>query len=285
MSSRLAVRFLMQGRWFVSSFPSKCVAQNQFKSSSRAVGICVTLGPSKRNVYALSTPLAQRHFSTRNVSQNDIRPSDEEWKKYLVATDPETESILAKDMLVFPDFLSEEEEKSILNEIEPYMRRLRYEYDHWDNAIHGYRETEKLKWNKENKKILQRVRELAFPAGIPQIAYVHVLDISKEGYIKPHVDAVRFCGNTIAGMCLLSSCVMRLALEKDSSRYGDVLLKRRSLYVMNVENKAAPDIHKARYDYTHEVLPDDQSVFKGEKIPRDRRVSVICRNEPENVKN
>ncbi|KAK7099817.1 alpha-ketoglutarate-dependent dioxygenase alkB homolog 7, mitochondrial-like isoform X2 [Littorina saxatilis] len=175
-------------------------------------------------------------------------------------------------MLVCSDFLSETEEESLLGEVEPYMKRLRYEFDHWDNAIHGYRETEKLKWNKENQKILQRVRELAFPPGVPQISYVHVLDISKEGYIKPHVDAVRFCGNTIAGLSLLSSCVMRLALEKDSSCYGDVLLNRRSLYIMR---------HKARYDYTHEVLPGEKSMFKGQAIPRNRRMSIICRNEPE----
>lgn len=214
-----------------------------------------------------------RQFSSKSASHH-LQPSNEEWKSYLEATDSETETNLAKDMLIFPDFLSEKEEDSILAEVEPYMKRLRYEFDHWDNAIHGYRETEKLKWNEENQKIFQRVRDLAFPAGVPQIAYVHVLDISKEGYIKPHVDAVRFCGNTIAGMCLLSSCVMRLALEKDSSHYGDFFLKRRSMYIMR---------HRARYEYTHEVLPDDKSIFKGERVPRDRRISVICRNEPEKV--
>lgn len=36
----------------------------------------------------------------------------------------------------------------------------------------------------------------------------------------------------------------------------------------------------ARYDYTHEILPDATSIFKGTKVPRDRRISVICRNEP-----
>ena len=35
----------------------------------------------------------------------------------------------------------------------------------------------------------------------------------------------------------------------------------------------------ARYEYTHEILPDELSVFKGVRIPRDRRISVISRNE------
>lgn len=37
----------------------------------------------------------------------------------------------------------------------------------------------------------------------------------------------------------------------------------------------------ARYDYTHEVLNNDHSLFKGSKIMKDRRISVICRNEPD----
>ena len=92
-------------------------------------------------------------------------------------------------------------------------------------AIHGYRETEKLKWNADNQKILQRVRELAFPPGVPQIAYVHVLDISKEGYIKPHVDAVRvraylsFCLCICLSFCL-SACSRHLQkrLQETSCR-------------------------------------------------------------------
>lgn len=41
---------------------------------------------------------------------------------------------LFKDMLVIENFLSEEEEKTIVDEVEPHMTRLHYEYDHWDNV-------------------------------------------------------------------------------------------------------------------------------------------------------
>lgn len=58
-------------------------------------------------------------------------------------------------------------------------------------AIHGYRETERKVWSEKNKKIIQRVRDAAFPPGTPQLSYVHVLDLKKEGFIKPHVDAVK----------------------------------------------------------------------------------------------
>jgi alkylated DNA repair protein alkB family protein 7 len=187
------------------------------------------------------------------------------------ASDKDLYDILARDMTVKTEFISEEEENSLLNEVEKYISRLRYKFDHWDNAIHGFRETENKSWNENNAKIIKRVQSLAFGTQFVPLPFVHVLDISKKGYIKPHVDAVRFCGDTIAGMCLLSSCVMRLALETDSSKYGDVYLPRRSLYIMK---------NRARYEFTHEVLKEEASVFRNQTIPRERRISIICRCEP-----
>ncbi|KAK3612311.1 hypothetical protein CHS0354_011029 [Potamilus streckersoni] len=198
--------------------------------------------------------------------QTNVHASD-----YLQANDEDTQIVLSTSMKVYDNFISQEEEGSILNEIEPYLRRLRYETSHWDDAIHGYRETERKHWTEKNKQILQRVKDLAFPPGVAPLAYIHILDLQKTGYIKPHIDAVRFCGDTIAGLSLLSSCVMRLTHEKDEAKYADILLKRRSLYIMK---------NVARYDYKHEVLPEEKSVFKGTVIPKERRISVICRNEP-----
>jgi len=198
-------------------------------------------------------------------------PPTVSWK-YLDSNDDEVLKTLSKDMIVERYFISEKEEQSLLGEVERYMKRLRYEYDHWDNAIHGFRETEKKAWNEDNSAILQRVKDLAFPTHASPIAYVHVLDIAKEGYIKPHVDSVRFCGSTIAGLCLLSPAVMRLALEAQPDRFADVLLPRRCLYVMK---------DAARFDYTHEVLKPKDSFFMGQEVPRDRRISIICRNEPD----
>lgn len=38
------------------------------------------------------------------------------------------------DFLVYDDFITEEEETSILQEIEPYLNRLKYEQNHWDDV-------------------------------------------------------------------------------------------------------------------------------------------------------
>ena len=58
-------------------------------------------------------------------------------------------------------------------------------------AIHGYRETERMRWREANRAVIQRVRDLAFPPGVSQLAYVHVLDLAKHGVIKAHIDSVR----------------------------------------------------------------------------------------------
>ncbi|XP_032290726.1 alpha-ketoglutarate-dependent dioxygenase alkB homolog 7, mitochondrial isoform X2 [Drosophila virilis] len=198
-------------------------------------------------------------------------------------------------MRIVPDFISEAEEKQLHEEIEPYMSRLRYEFDHWDDAIHGFRETERKKWYPKNRELLERVRQVAFNGEI--MPYVHILDLAPDGVIKPHVDSTRYCGNTISGISLLSDSVMRLvrtdaekylqnssnASTEDTSYrqqpeallennfYADLFLPRRSLYIMS---------HTARYNFTHEILGNEHSKFLGNPVKKTRRISIICRNEP-----
>ena len=47
---------------------------------------------------------------------------------------PQLRSAVVRDMQVYPDFISEREENSLLLELEPVLRRMRYEFDHWDNV-------------------------------------------------------------------------------------------------------------------------------------------------------
>jgi len=53
------------------------------------------------------------------MSKSFIR--SETWKSKLIST-----------MLVYPNFITEEEEESLMKEIEPYISRLHYETAHWD---------------------------------------------------------------------------------------------------------------------------------------------------------
>lgn len=190
----------------------------------------------------------------------------------VVGSSPELVHRLGSQVEVRTGFITEEEEAALLQELEPGLKRKRYEFDHWDDAIHGYRETERVRWGAACEEILTRVRSAAFPEGSSLLGPVHVLDLDKAGYIKPHIDSVKFCGSTIAGLSLLSDSIMRLVKEDNPSEWLDLLLSRRSLYILR---------DQARFNYTHEILKDEESVFNGQKVPRHRRISVICRNLPD----
>ncbi|XP_069557189.1 alpha-ketoglutarate-dependent dioxygenase alkB homolog 7, mitochondrial isoform X2 [Brachyistius frenatus] len=141
---------------------------------------------------------------------------------------------LGSQVEVRAGFITEDEEAALLGELEPGLKKKRYEFDHWDDAIHGYRETERASWGAACEEILSRVRSAAFPEGSPLLGPVHILDLDKTGYIKPHIDSVKFCGSTIAGLSLLSDSVMRLVKEDAASEWLDLLLPRRSLYILRV---------------------------------------------------
>ncbi|KAM4888921.1 alpha-ketoglutarate-dependent dioxygenase alkB homolog 7, mitochondrial isoform 1-T1 [Thomomys bottae] len=185
---------------------------------------------------------------------------------------PAVLSRLQDEAVVRPGFLSKVEEETLSRELDPELRRRRYEYDHWDAAIHGFRETEKSRWSEASRAILQRVQSAAFGPGQTLLSLVHVLDLEPQGYIKPHVDSVKFCGTTIAGLSLLSSSVMRLVHTQEPGQWLELLLEPGSLYILR---------GAARYDFSHEILRDEESFFGERHIPRGRRISVICRSLPE----
>uniref|UniRef100_A0A2S2NLJ5 Putative alpha-ketoglutarate-dependent dioxygenase ABH7 n=1 Tax=Schizaphis graminum TaxID=13262 RepID=A0A2S2NLJ5_SCHGA len=177
---------------------------------------------------------------------------------------------------IIPDIVSVDEESQLIDEIEKSLKRLRYQHDHWDDAIHGYRETEIMTWKDQNNtNVMQRLRNRVFAdeSITEQMKRVHVLDLCDNGYVKPHIDSIRFCGNIIAGLSLLSDSVMRLADENYPDTYVVyALLPRRSLYIMK---------DTVRYKYTHEILSDGApTVFNDKQIVRKRRVSIVMRNEP-----
>lgn len=182
-------------------------------------------------------------------------------------------SSFLKNLIIYPNFIDEKEELNLIEEITPKVRRMRYEYDHWDNAIHGFREFESEKWNDKNSAIFQKVHKYAFINDSNYMSSVHVLDLAENGYIKAHLDSVRFCGRTIAGLSLLTDSIMRLISEKDQMTV-DILLNRRSLYIMR---------DFVRYNFTHEILPNEKSIFKEHKILKGRRISLICRSKPNEV--
>lgn len=58
----------------------------------------------------------------------EILPS---WKE---DEEPDLRTAVLQHMRVLPNFVSEDEEAALLAEVEPQLKRMRYEFDHWDNV-------------------------------------------------------------------------------------------------------------------------------------------------------
>lgn len=182
----------------------------------------------------------------------------------------EVKKCVTTDLLLYENFINPTQHETLMKEVDRSFRRTKYQYDHWDGAIRGFRETEKSRWEPENEEIIEIIRTIVF-AGEPSSPLTHVLDLAEDGYIAPHVDSVKFTGSTITGLNLLSSAVMRFVHNEDKGIVVDLMLPHMSLYVMK---------DTVRYEFTHEVLGKDVSYWNRCPVTRQRRVSLLLRNDP-----
>lgn len=113
------------------------------------------------------------------------------------------------------------------------------------------------------------------------------------------INVLQFCGGIIAGLSLLTDSVMKLTMEGHEKECVECfLLPKRSLYIMRyslfhliivsllVSNICYEYIciyfsGVARYKYNHEILKAEESYFEGRHVPKSRRISIICRSEPD----
>lgn len=174
------------------------------------------------------------------------------------------------DLQVLLDVITEDEEMVVADECARILKRRRYEEGHWDNVIIKFKEMERSRWSAETQRVLQKVREAAIlPKELNYFPAVHVIELAEDGYIKPHVDSIKFSGRVVAGINLLSPSIMRFKEEHGDSVI-DAYLQRRSMYMMT---------GRVRYHYTHEILPGAQ-VFRGElPVNRTHRISIMLRDE------
>lgn len=183
---------------------------------------------------------------------------------------------------VLPDVITPEEEVRLVAELEGNVRRRRYVDNHWDSVIEKYREVEKRGWlDPGNKALADRIKTLILrtlqrPKTMPFLP-VHVIDLAEDGFIKPHVDSVKFSGDIVSGLSLCSPAIMQLKGDEEQgmnpSSIVRLLLRPRSLYILSGE---------ARYKYAHEILapsPAGERWVDGGVVTRGRRLSLIFRDE------
>lgn len=128
--------------------------------------------------------LTKRLCSRSPALPAEYQPSKDQW-------DPETLTKLEESLRILPNFINETEEHNLMQEVEPHLKRLVYERDHWDEAIVDFRETERKHWNANNSVIIEKLRQTAFKVQDKHLPYVHVLDLAEKGHIKPHIDSSR----------------------------------------------------------------------------------------------
>ncbi|KAI9026864.1 hypothetical protein DFJ74DRAFT_662238 [Hyaloraphidium curvatum] len=195
----------------------------------------------------------------------------------------------ASDLLVIPDFVSQDEHDHLFAAAAAKIRRIagrRYEDGHFDGVIRHYRECSISSWGSGRGSdlcdpakrhpldeedpttlaIFRRVYSL-FPARTPWLP-PHVLDLREgDGEIGPHVDNVNASGGIVCAVCLGAGAVAVFRPVGEPEREVRVLLRPRTFYAQ---------VGKLRYDYTHEI-PLERT-FRGERIAGDRRITVLFRD-------
>jgi alkylated DNA repair protein alkB family protein 7 len=228
----------------------------------------------------------------------------------------------ASSAVVYPNFISEEEGESFIKEASKRMKRRRFEQGHWDSVIVGYREVEMMIQDDATSRgaplpnaesddslfvnAIQRTRRHLeahhFPKNPTSVKWIpcHAIDLLADGRLDAHVDSVKFSGNIVAGLSLLSDSVMRLKpcsdewLSENSEEgnsepeapqgHVDLYLPKKSLYVLS---------GMSRFTYTHELLASGSTFeFTSESeginantiaVDRGRRLSIIFRDELQKI--
>lgn len=86
-----------------------------------------------------------------------------------------------------------------------------------------------------------------------------------EQGISPHIDCVPCFGETICSLSLLSPCLMELSKNEEKT---SILLEPKSILVLS---------GPARFEWKHGIANRKQDVLNGQKVLRERRVSITFR--------
>lgn len=208
---------------------------------------------------------------------------------------PSINGITVSGFSIFPDAITVEEEKSLVDELTKARELAKKPYlnDHFDSVIVGFRETERSvkRWTKQNQDILiglqKRLENVVDKNEIYLWRPLHVIDLNANGYILPHIDSTKHAGDIICGLSLLSTRIMGLVIPQDEfleenqtkKKYDnnikpnqvvmEGLLPPRSIYAIT---------GMARYDLAHEILAGDRT-WDEKVIKCERRFSVMFRRE------
>eukprot|EP01036_Dinobryon_divergens_P028314 gene28314-37245_t len=151
------------------------------------------------------------------------------------------------DLQLLLNVINEKEESILVGYLSSLLSRKKYQGNHWDDVISEYKEIELQRKSAtpdvlaiiDNiQNVIAKSQEHAATKFRAEFMQPHVIDLAGNGHIAPHVDSIKFSGDMIAGISLLSTRTMVLSPEGDpaSSRdpVADIALRLppRSLYVV-----------------------------------------------------
>ncbi|KAG8968952.1 hypothetical protein FRC03_005497 [Tulasnella sp. 419] len=155
-----------------------------------------------------------------------------------------------------------------------------FEEGHFDGVIHGYRECHVSNWPEEVHPLLDRIIAL-MPGGqfshessIKPAIQSHLLHLSTDGEILPHVDNVEASGRVIVGVSLGSTRILRLQKastqteQPNPPEWIDILLESGSVYVQR---------DTVRYQFQHSIPRASAIPFRGQALPDGQRLSIMIR--------
>ena len=194
-----------------------------------------------------------------------------------------TSEISIPGLTILEDFISSEEETSLLQILDQKSEKGIYLY--WNTHLSRRVAHFQYSFDYETTEIDRDSRDRT--PDIPPTFQVIAKRIEKITKIKdfsidqitaneylpsqgiaPHVDTTRSFTGIIVSLCLFSGCVFTLRDVRNSKKHKSIYHRPRSLIIMT---------GPARFDYQHYIAPRKGDVVDGKYIPRSRRVSLTFR--------
>ena len=85
------------------------------------------------NNFAHSSITVTRRCATANANNNNHN----KYLEFSPACDDDVKERIMKNMNVYADFIEPLEESALMEELQPKLNRMRYQFDHWDDVISG----------------------------------------------------------------------------------------------------------------------------------------------------
>lgn len=214
------------------------------------------------------------------------------------------------DFALFANIITEEEERQLVNDLQVLFKKKKYINNHWDSVISFYKEIEldENTLNDHSRNIFDRCRKFIDDHTKNNYEYLplHAIELAPQGHIgkivmaiqnfevlnrsftpflaDAHVDSVKFSGELVSGLSLLSDRVLTL-LPSDSE--GNVIDSVNSSNVTNVKAYAFLVPSRSlyfikgslRYEYAHSILGVNHTT---KRIPTKKRISVMFRDKVAN---